>query len=325
MKFKITIAGFLLVMVASNNVVYADQEARQWLMKMSLAAQDLNYRGTFVYQHDLQLESMQIVHRVKRGITTERLFSLNNAPREIIRDNNIIRCYLPDENSVVIEHRKANDKNFPRILPKNLTKLKDNYVFLLGSRERIADRMSQHVIIKPADKYRYGYHLWADIKSGLLLKSDLIDSSGKVLEQFMFTNLQIGGPIEEDDLKPRSTSLNLKKHFKTESKTPLAKTQWQVSTLPEGFVTAVHMKRLVPMHNESIEHLVITDGLAAVSVFIEKQNKPDDIMTGANSMGAVNAFIKLMSGHQITVVGEVPAVTVQMIANAVSMTVVSAR
>lgn len=317
MKLKFTVASLLLVLAASNHIVFAGQDAQHWLMKMGRAAQDINYRGTFVYQHDLQLESMQIIHRVKRGVTTERLLSLNNSPREIIRDNNIIRCYLPDENSVVIEHRKANDKNFPRILPNNLKRLKDNYAFKLGPRERIADRISQNVIIKPADKYRYGYHLWADVKSGLLLKSDLVDANGNVLEQFMFTNLEIGGAISDADLKPRSTSLGLKKQLKTENKPPLTKNQWQVSSLPKGFITSVHMKRLAPMHGKSIEHLVISDGLAAVSVFIEKMTKSGEVMSGANSMGAVNAFISMKNGSLVTVVGEVPAVTVKVIADAV--------
>ena len=250
MKYKITTISLLLVLAMGSGIVHAEQQALQWLMKMGLAAQNLDYRGIFVYQHDSQLESMQIIHRVKRGITKERLLSLNNAPREIIRDNNVVRCYLPDEDSVVIEHRKANEKNFPRIIPKNLARLKDSYSFLLGPKQRVTDRMAQHVIIKPKDKYRYGYHLWADLQSGLLLKSDLIDSEGKVLEQFMFTSLDIGGQIKDEDLEPRSSSLNLKKLLKSENNTPLEKTQWRVARLPEGFVTSAHMKRPVPMHDE---------------------------------------------------------------------------
>ncbi|MFV1993426.1 MAG: MucB/RseB C-terminal domain-containing protein [Acidiferrobacterales bacterium] len=319
MKYKITTISLLLVLAMGSGVVHAEQAALQWLIKMGKAAQDLNYRGIFVYQHDLQLESMQIIHRVKRGITKERLLSLNNAPREIIRDNNIIRCYLPDEDSIVVEHRKANEKNFPRIIPKNLARLKDSYSFLMGPKERVTDRMAQHVIVKPKDKYRYGYHLWADLKSGLLLKSDLIDPEGKVLEQFMFTSLDIGVEIKDKDLEPRSSSLNLKKLLKSENKTPLEKTQWRVTSLPAGFVTTVHIKRTVPMHDEPVEHMVLTDGLAAVSVFIEKKRNLNQIVSGPNSMGAVNAYTRATSNHQITVIGEVPAITVIKIARAVEL------
>jgi len=319
MKYKIATISLLLMLAMGSGIVHAEQAALQWLMKMGKAAQDLNYRGIFVYQHDSQLESMQIAHRVKRGITKERLLSLNNAPREIIRDNNIIRCYLPDEDSIVIEHRKANEKNFPRIIPKNLARLKDSYNFLLGPQQRITDRMAQHVIIKPKDKYRYGYHLWADLKTGLLLKSDLINSEGKVLEQFMFTSLDIGGQIKDKELEPRSNSLNLKKLLKSDNKTPLEKTQWRVSRLPEGFVSTLHIKRTVPMHDEPVEHMVLTDGLAAVSVFIEKKKNSEQIVSGPNSMGAVNAYIRATGDHQITVIGEVPAITVIQIAQAVEL------
>jgi len=319
MKRKVILFCCFFILEVNSLSVYADQEARQWLTKMGLAAQDLNYRGTFVYQHGMQLESMEITHRVKKGATTERLLSLNSSPREIIRDNNVIRCYLPDENSMVIEHRKANDQNFPRILPKNLTRLEDNYTFQLAKRHRIADRMAQKVIIKPVDNKRYGYRLWADINSGLLLKSDLVDSKDKVLEQFMFTNLEIGGVISDKDLQPRQTSMNLKKHIKTEKEIPLTNTEWHISEFPKGFTISVHIKRLTPMSDKSIEHMVLSDGLAAVSVFIEKLDKSDQILSGANSMGAVNAFVREVSGHQVTVVGEVPAVTVKAIANAVVM------
>lgn len=319
MKYKITTISLLLMLAMGSGIVHAEQAALQWLMKMGKAAQDLNYRGIFVYQHDFQLESMQIIHRVKRGITKERLLSLNNAPREIIRDNNIIRCYLPDEDSVVIEHRKANEKNFPRIIPKNLARLKDSYSFLLGPQQRITDRMAQHVIIKPKDKYRYGYHLWADLKTGLLLKSDLINSEGKVLEQFMFTSLEIGGQIKDEELKPRTSSLKLKKMLKSENKTPSEKTRWRVTSLPKGFVATLHIKRAVPMHDEPVEHMVLTDGLAAVSVFVEKKKGPEQIISGPNSMGAVNAYIRATDNHQITVIGEVPAITVIKIAQAVEL------
>lgn len=317
MSKNISLIALVFVLLANSNAVLAEGNARQWLTKMGLAAQDLNYTGTFVYQHDSQLESMKIIHRVKQGVTKERLLSLNNSPREIIRDNNVIRCYLPDENSIVVDHRKANDKNFPRILPKNLARLEDSYQFILGSRERIADRIAQKVIIKPSDKFRYGYHLWADVKSGLLLKSDLIGVNGKVLEQFMFTNLEIGKDIREEDLKPRTSSINLKKKLKSGNRKPSAKNQWKVSALPSGFITTVHMRRMAPMRKDSIEHLVITDGLAAVSIFIEKKNKTGDIMFGSNSMGAVNAYIKKQNSHQITVVGEVPAATVKAISDSV--------
>ena len=161
---------------------YADDAAHTWLMKINQAARNLEYEGVFVYQHDTQLEAMRIFHKVEKNISKERLVSLNGAPREIIRDEHEVRCYWPDKNSVMVEYRQSDNKGFPAILPERLQDLDEYYVLKLGNTERITGRAAQLVVIKPADQYRYGYHLWADKETGLLLKADLLDTQGNILE-----------------------------------------------------------------------------------------------------------------------------------------------
>jgi len=67
-----------------------------------------------------------------------------------------------------------------------------------------------------------------------------------------------------------------------------------------------------------VEHLVYSDGLAAVSVFIEKTDRPAGVGSkGPSRMGAIHAYSKVMDGEQVTVVGEVPESTVAMIGESV--------
>jgi sigma-E factor negative regulatory protein RseB len=173
--------------------------------------------------------------------------------------------------------------------------------------------------IKPRDAYRYGYLLWADEASGLLLKASLLDERGGVVEQYMFTQVNIGKPISESDLKPQyPTSGIVWQRAGDTAPTPTAG-KWTAEQLPAGFTLSVRLMRMLPARKQPVEHLVYSDGLAVVSVFIEQTGNGDEsnALSGLTHMGAVHAFGKVVDGHQVTVVGEAPALTVDMIGGSV--------
>jgi sigma-E factor negative regulatory protein RseB len=290
------------------------------ITRMHRAAQGLDYEGTFVYQHSDQLESLRIVHKASDGPVRERLLSLNGAPREIIRTDREVRCYLPDENAVMVEHRRADNRNFPALLPESLPVLAGNYKIKSGKDGRVAGRKAKSVLIKPRDAFRYGYQLWADAASGLLLKASLLDEHGAVVEQYMFTQVAIGGPIAAAELEPQSRGKDYVWYRPDDRQPELAAGAWAATRLPAGFNLTARMMRRLPARQQPVEHLVYTDGLAVVSVFVEpldKSAKPA-VHAGVSQMGAVHAFGKLLDGHQVTVVGEVPAATVDMIGDSVA-------
>jgi sigma-E factor negative regulatory protein RseB len=298
----------------------AAESAMDWLMKMSDAVSKNSYDGTFIYRHGDQIEAMRIIHLHKNGSSRERLVSLNGEAREVIRNNRDVICYLPDKRSVVVEHRKTGEKNFPALLPDNVGEVSSNYNVGLGGTDRVATRKARMVFVKPRDSYRYGYQLWADEQTGLMLKANLIDEKRRVVEQFMFTRIDIGKPIPASDLDPGYSGKKWEWHRENNKTVKGAdEKNWKAESLPRGYRLTRQMSRHLPMRDMVVQHLVYSDGLAAVSVFIEphekKQKKP---MTGATGMGAVNAFVTTVNGHQVTVVGEVPLATVEMIGQSIS-------
>ena len=310
-----------VVLVVMPTVGFGQSDVRETLMRVSRAARNLSYDGKFVYQRGTQLDAVRIVHRVDGEKVRERLVSLTGAPREVIRDDNVITCYLPDENSVLVEHRKASAKSFPSILPEKLPDIESNYIVEFGKPDRIAGREAQTVIIRPRDNLRYGYRLWADRESGLLLKTDLMDRRGTVLEQFMFTQIEIGSEIADSALMPEIAGNNLVWHREDvkSGPAPAAKQHWIVDTVPKGFMLTSEIARIVPVGGRHVQHLVYSDGLAAVSIFIEKLDKgAEPLVKGASRMGAVHAFGRMIGDHHITVVGEVPAGTVALFGGAIT-------
>lgn len=290
-----------------------------WLMRINDAAANLSYQGEFVYSYGSSLESMQVAHRVEEGVVRERLYSLNGAPREIIRDAEQVWCYVPEQKMGMHDYRQVSKQNFTRILPDALGQLGDNYSLALGRSGRIAGRGAQQILISPLDEYRYGYVLWADTESGLLLKASLVAGDSEPVEQYMFTRVSIGETVDLAYLSPQTGKEKLKwfgppADSAAPAKNDVASPGWKISRVPDGFELTRQIKRLSPINERMMEHYVYSDGLAAISVFIEMLDgeRPAPLADGLNRIGAVHAFGHTQDGYHITVVGGVPSRTVDM-------------
>ncbi len=299
----------------------ADGDIKDWLMKMNDAAMELDYQGTFIYVQESQIEVMRVVHQSSAGVLRERIYSLNGSPREIVRDAEQVWCYLPDRNMGVHEYRQVSDNNFPHILPKRVSKLEKNYRISMGRKDRIADRTAVQIWIFPRDQYRYGHELWVDEETGLLLKASLMGIQGDAIEQYMFTDIRIGQAVSEQDLEPatRKDKLVWFGVNRAEGKGAVEDSgHWAATRVPDGFMLSRKMRRMSPMRQKMVEHLVYSDGLTAVSIFVDKMADAEtEPISGPNSIGAVSAYGRVVDGHQVTVVGEVPEATAKMIAMSV--------
>lgn len=318
--------SLLLVFILSSPAVLAADAAHEWLMKMNRAAGALNYDGVFVYQFADQLQTMRIIHRADGNSQRERLVALSGVGREVIRNDREVRCYLPDENAVLVEHRKSDGKGFPNLIPKSLVELDRNYDIRLGKAGRVANRKVQSVIIRPKDGYRYGYHLWADTETGLLLKAYLIDHPGSIIEQFVFTQVSIGVNIPDSDLEPQNKGKNYVWHREPipEDKPPPGPTKWMTKSLPQGYSLSTRMLRKLANHELPVEQLVFSDGLSVVSVFIERIDSSGSNTSGSGGLngltakGAVYAYGRRVDNHQVTAVGEAPSITIRLISQSIA-------
>ena len=308
------------ILLITPVAVYATdkQSVEVWLQKMHHAAHTVNYVGKFVYQQDKQLSMMEIVHAVGENGERERLLSLDEVGREVIRDKDNVTCILPDRQSVVVE--KGRPKlPFPPAFPVNVEHLKHQYAFALSRQERVAGHLAQKISINPIDNYRYGHRLWVDVDTGLLLKTHLLDEHGRLLEQFMFTEIVFMDMIPEDLLKPHVIGENFTWYESDDEKVEGNTAQtinWFVARMPAGFVNDMQRDHHLP-NKTAVKHMVYSDGLASVSVFIEKHEKQSPNLIGTSRMGAVNAFGKIIDDHHVTAVGEVPQATVKMIGESV--------
>ncbi|MGQ0547908.1 MAG: MucB/RseB C-terminal domain-containing protein [Betaproteobacteria bacterium] len=300
------------VLAFSAGLVQAQSpEALGWLRRIHDATQKLSYTGTFVYQHGGRNETSRIARDAQADV--ERLEVLDGVPREIVRTRDTVRCYLPDSRVVKIDRRSA-DRSFPALLPERVGALARHYGIELGGRERVAGFDCQTVVLTPKDNLRYGYRLYADAKSGMLLKAVTFDAAGDTVEQFYFTQLAIGG-VTREQVKPRHTAREWR--VEDAAAEPARLPGWVLSAELPGFRKVIELKRRLGASRPAGQ-VVYSDGLAAVSVFIEPMDgSAEPVQTGTASLGAVHIYTREVANHRVTVVGETPAASVQRIGNAV--------
>ena len=192
----------LLIVLGLSTANAMSNEARDWVLRMLQAGQSLNYKGNMVGIRGTNVELMGIVHKIDADGEQERIYSLNGTPREIIRKSGELICYLPDKNMGLQGKLFQDQRFFPAFTDSELVKLDDYYTFQLGQMDRIVGRDAQTIKINPKDEYRYGYQLWIDKETGLLLQSACVDHEGTALERYMFTEVEINIPIDESELEP---------------------------------------------------------------------------------------------------------------------------
>ena len=305
---------FGAVLTLATTVAQAQSpETLSWLRKIHEATQRLSYSGTFVYQNGSRSETSRITRYVDPGGgDIERLEVMDGVPREIVRTKDAVRCYLPDSRVVKVDRRT--ERSFPALVPERITALAGHYDISLGETRRIAGFDCQEVVLQPKDNLRYGYRLYADAGSGMLMKAVTVDAKGNSVEEFTFTQLSLGH-VTREMVRPRHAV----KAWRIENAeaSPARLTGWGLASELPGFRKVTELKRRLG-ESRPVGQMVYSDGLAAVSVFIEPlEGRRDPVRTGLASMGAIHIYTREVANHMITVVGEAPALSVQRIADAV--------
>ncbi|SIT65902.1 sigma E regulatory protein, MucB/RseB [Ectothiorhodosinus mongolicus] len=310
--------GLLMVFWAVP-LIAADGEADSLIKRMMNAVQGINYEGIFVYIQDHGVETMQIMHGVDDGVVRERLVTLSGDPRELVREGDVLLCMRRDSSGPCMEPRKTL-QGLPGVVPMREYEapVRRYYRVRLGETWRVANWHCRVVHIQPRDELRYGHRLCVHEESGMLLKSQLLTPAGQVLEQFMFTQLSFAEHIPAERFAPTLMSDRGEvMHWQepaADDRVESMPTQWRIRELPRGFELTQATRRQMPGETHPVEHLLLSDGMASVSVFVVQVDQPRDLLVGMTRAGAMHALARPHEDHQITILGEVPAATMQMIA-----------
>ncbi len=287
------------------------------LNKMARAAVELNYSGKFIYVKDGKISSMKISHVPAQSGGQQKLMALDGSMREIIQQDDVVACVLPDQGMGMREKRQLKQP-FKLYISDKKEAIERNYDIKRTGKERVANRDCEKLSITPKDAMRYGYTLCVDSENYLLLHSELNAIDGRIMESYMFVE------IDFDNVKPAELvsetapmSLEWIDDQQSMAKDPMQK--WQVIDNDSGFSMEHYIERISPILQAKVSHLVLGDGLAKVSVFVFPTEVSKNKQKQSLNMGILNSYTREVNGHMITAIGEVPQQTVSLIANSTEL------
>lgn len=320
---------FAAALAVLPSLAVAD-DVTQLLQRMNGAFTSHSYDGVFSYYTGGELASLRVVHKEVAGVQRERLVHLNGAPREIIRRGEVVSCIVMPGDDLIALEKSIPAGPFARAFVRQFDQIASTYSVGTFGEGRAAGRVALRVAITPKDQHRYGYRLWIDKETSLLLRSELVDHNGQKLEIFMFNQLLVGDDVQDEALEPEDLSGGMVSHLTLQaadepwSPPPQAAdtmpSGWSTSWLPAGFeMTDAHMRHK-PASGSQVSSLMYSDGLAAFSIYVEPMPKD-----GAASMVSQNGATVAVT-HQIneqgkyflvTLVGEIPVDTARNIVTTV--------
>ena len=225
-----------------------------------------------------------------------------------------MQCILPDQRVVLLEERRELSP-LVAALPSYSAEIEQHYELALRATARVANRAAQMLEIKPRDEFRYGYMLWLDRETAMPLQSQLIDEQGQVVEQILFTDIEIPADVAAAELEATIDTAGFTTLRASESAPLAAEIPWRAADVPGGFKLSAATQSPMAGSDTPVEHLVYSDGLATVSVFIEDPATKAEVGEGFFAVGSTNAYSLTLRGRKVTAMGEVPRQTVRTIAS----------
>jgi sigma-E factor negative regulatory protein RseB len=295
---------------------YPERSVSEWLVRMHEASRVRSYIGTFVVlSNSGSMSSARIWHACEGDQQIERVESLTGPPRSIYRRNDEVVTFLPQSRVARTERRESLGL-FPNLLKSSDSSIPEFYAARPLGADRIAGFEADVVQLMPKDGLRFGYRIWSEKKSGLVVKLQTLDGEGHVLEQAAFSELQMDAPVRADKLNQMMSATEGWRIEKAEAlKTSPEAQGWQLKSGVAGFKPVNCYRRPGMGVAEGTMQWIFSDGLAAVSLFVEPYDQRHHAREGLFASGATHTLTRRIDDWWLTAVGEVPQQTLRAFAS----------
>jgi sigma-E factor negative regulatory protein RseB len=290
-----------------------------WLKRAAESARTTTYTGTFVHTNGDRTNTIRITHVSAGGDEHERIEPLDGPPQEIVRRNDEMFCYFPDAKTVRLD-RRITARFFPSILRSPPESIAASYDVKLGNTERIVGHECRWIRMDPKDALRFAQRLCSEVSTGLVLRAKTFNEQQQVIEQYTFTDVKLGPQVAKaadvrSSFEARVKQWHTDKQPREEAKS--VDTGWTITNPPAGFQKVTEIKRTMPGRAQPVSQIVLSDGVASLSVFVEA-NAPPRSAEASSEDGTTTFFVRPMGENLVTVLGEVPLATAQQVGRSVA-------
>jgi sigma-E factor negative regulatory protein RseB len=313
------LAPLLALLAAAPAHADPGSDPLAWLVRAASSAKTTTYAGTVVQLAGERTSTSRITHVFVAGSEHEKIESLDGPRREIVRHNDELQCFYPDSKTIRLD-RRVTARFFPSLLHGTPEAIAESYHLKLGEVERVLGQDCRWIHLDPKDALRFAQRLCAEISSGLLLRAKTLGPRQQVLEQYTFTDLRMGPQVSRSELKStfHAQSKNWQMDTQPREEVKDVATGWMVGAPPPGFRKVTEMLRKFPGRAHPVSQIVYSDGIAALSVFVEPMSNPPRSAEATNDDGDLSVFVRPMGEHLVTVLGEVPPAAVQQVGRSVA-------
>lgn len=293
----------------------------EWLARLHEASRQRAYQGTLVVSAGSNMSASRIWHVCDGAQQMERVDTLTGAARTTIRRNNEVITFAPDSKTAWVEKRESLGL-FPELLRLPSNTIAEHYDLRETGVDRIAGHQADRLEIVPRDALRFGYRIWAEQKTGLVVKLQTLDAPNVVLEQVAFSELNLNAPVRMDALKRQmADTRGYEVHKSTMKKTTAEAEGWRLKETVPGFASmGCHIRGAAAGAEPASMQWVFSDGLASVSLFVETYDPQRHGPEKSAAVGATHSFAQRRDDHWITALGEVPMATLRRFAQALERT-----
>jgi sigma-E factor negative regulatory protein RseB len=303
------------------------RETKTWLHRIQNAANKGSYQGTVVVSSSNTPAISRIAHYCEGPDQFERIDSLDGHGRHVVRHNDQVHTVWPKRRVAMVE-RRDQMSSFPGLLQAGADRAPDFYDVKTAGQDRVAGRDADVLLLKPRDHYRYGYRLWADQATGLLLRSEVLGERGSVLEWSAFSEVSIGARTAVDLLQPIRKLDGYRVLQPAAVPTQLEAEGWSLVPKVPGFQIVSCVKRPVDgllreqssaggdEQSRQLVQAVFSDGITYVTVFIEPFNADRHPRPMNAAIGATQTLMRRQADWWVTLMGDVPAPTLRLFADA---------
>jgi len=289
-----------------------------WLARAAQASRQVTFEGVYVHANGDKTSTVRIAHANNSGEEHERIEPLDGATLDIVRRNDDMFCRFPDAKTVRLDPRITN-RFFPGILSGSAEAIAASYDVRLGKTERVLGYECQWIQLNPRDDMRYPQRLCSELATGLIVRAKVLNLQKQVIEQYTFTELRLGPQaVQRQELKSlfKVRSRQWVSDGQPRDETTSTETGWTVARPPAGFQKVAELKRTLPGRSQQVSQIVLTDGVASMSVFVEPA-APRAVESFSED-GTTAFFARPMGEQLVTVLGEVPLATAQHVARSVT-------
>jgi sigma-E factor negative regulatory protein RseB len=301
------------------------QAVSAWLLRINEAAGRRNFQGTFVVSAGGSMSSARIAHYSDGPNQFERIDTMDGQLRRVFRHNDVVHTLWPKSHVALVEQRDLMS-SFPALLKGGEDRIADAYeVHTLGN-GRVAGHEASLLLVKPKDALRFGYKLWADKDSGLLLRAEVLGEHDEVLESSAFSDLTIGvRPEAQSVLQPMNRLDGYRVLRAALTPTRLEADGWSLRPPVPGFRQVNCVRRplggdadadVAASASHEVLQSIYSDGLTYVSVFIEPFDATRHLHPMQTASGATQTLMRRHGDAWVTVVGDVPSATLRLFAGA---------